>query len=158
MGFLDQLKKQPLPIDRGGTGAYTAESARENLGITSGGSSKSAYGGGTGNPDNNRFYNPNAQYNHSGLAVLDEGTEAVIPFPGNLKGAWVKGNTNSDGADGIIIVVNGVATALSAMAANGSAVGSDTTNVIPVVAGDTVCVKVQNSAWSAIAWGFYLEG
>lgn len=157
MGFLDQLKKKPLPIDRGGTGAFTAAGARESLGIESG-ASKAIVGGGSpdGNSSPNKYWQPSGS-NVSNYNNPTTGTAFIVPFDCIVSDLYFLANVAATGANTITVFKNGSATALTVTLANGQSRGADLVNSFAAVAGDYLHIKsVALDDVSQISWAFQI--
>lgn len=157
MGFLDQLKKKPLPIDRGGTGAYTAADAKTNLGITAGASETVVAGG---SPDGNS--SPNTYWQPSGSNVSNynnptTGTAFIVPFDCIVSDFYFLADAVATGNNTLAVYKNGSVTALTVTLANGQSSGADLVNSFAAVAGDYLHIKsVSLDDVSEISWAFKL--
>lgn len=96
----------------------------------------------------NDYYPANATSAIGNAAVgLTHGNVNIIPVSGTLKNLYIGLDVNAGATPNVVTVyVNGVASALTASIATGTAVAHDTTHAVAVSAGDTISLKFTGAA------------
>jgi len=77
--------------------------------------------------------------------------EQRVPFACKIKNMYCQVSSASAGTRIYYLMLNGVATALTCQSTGGATQASDTTNIVTVVAGDRVCIRLGTSGGATLA-------